>query len=267
MKNMDLYEKFRAVPDDAKKTIAGGHLKGMTDINPMLRIKQLTAAFGPCGIGWWTRNVRYTKETANPQTGEIPIFCELELWYKVDGQECGPVYGCGGNALMARQRDALYTNDEAYKMAYTDAISVACKSLGMCADVYWQNDRTKYTLEGELDQKPEPKPATQKPAAKPVAKQEPKPAASGFKTQDTVPPVEKKPVNSVQGYLTQEIAKVCQSFKTNNTGFMNMWKGLSEGGVPNIPAYGTPSINLTMDQAKALIEAIWANFEPAEASA
>ncbi|WP_254555280.1 hypothetical protein, partial [Salmonella enterica] len=29
-----------------------GRLKGMTDINPMWRIKALTEQFGPCGIGW-----------------------------------------------------------------------------------------------------------------------------------------------------------------------------------------------------------------------
>lgn len=35
-------------------------------------------------------------------------------------------------------------------MAYTDAISIACKALGMAADVYFEKDRTKYgTLEDE----------------------------------------------------------------------------------------------------------------------
>ena len=29
-------------------------------------------------------------------------------------------------------------------MALTDAISVACKALGMGADVYWEKDTTKY---------------------------------------------------------------------------------------------------------------------------
>lgn len=38
----------------------------------------------------------------------------------------------------------LHTSDECFKMAYTDAISVACKSLGVGADVYWDKDKTKY---------------------------------------------------------------------------------------------------------------------------
>lgn len=262
MENLELYERFRTVPDEAKRTIAGGHLKGMTDINPMLRIKQLTAAFGPMGMGWWTKNVHYTKETANPLTGEIPIFCELELWYKIDGQEYGPVYGCGGNMLIAQQRGAAYTNDEAYKMAYTDAISVACKNLGMCADVYWQSDRTKYTLDGELDAKQAPMPAKQKPLPQRAEAQAP----AAITTADQLPAEAQLPQanpNTVQGYLKIEFKKIRDRFKTDDKGTMAMWKGLSEMQIEGVPAFGTPSIKLTMEQAKALISAIWENFEPA----
>lgn len=35
MNNLELYDKFRQVPETAKKNINGGRLKGMTDINPM----------------------------------------------------------------------------------------------------------------------------------------------------------------------------------------------------------------------------------------
>lgn len=44
MKNLDLYEKVRSVPDSAKKTIKGGRTSGMTDINPMWRIKSLLSS-------------------------------------------------------------------------------------------------------------------------------------------------------------------------------------------------------------------------------
>ena len=46
--------------------------------------------------------------------------------------------------LVASETKGLYVNDECYKMALTDAISVACKALGMGADVYWNKDTTKY---------------------------------------------------------------------------------------------------------------------------
>ena len=35
MNNMELYELGRQVPDEAKKPITAGRLKGFTDINPM----------------------------------------------------------------------------------------------------------------------------------------------------------------------------------------------------------------------------------------
>lgn len=37
-----------------------------------------------------------------------------------------------------------YLDDDAYKKAYTDAISVAAKALGIGADVYFEKDVTKY---------------------------------------------------------------------------------------------------------------------------
>ena len=59
--------------------------------------------------------------------------------------------------LVANEKNGLYTSDECYKMALTDAISVACKALGFGADVYWGADRTKYTPQQE-PQKPQKPP-------------------------------------------------------------------------------------------------------------
>ena len=51
MDNLEIYNVAREVPKEAMKPISGGRLKGMTDINPMWRIKVLTELFGICGIG------------------------------------------------------------------------------------------------------------------------------------------------------------------------------------------------------------------------
>lgn len=37
-------------------------------------------------------------------------------------------------------------------MALTDALSVACKALGVAADVYWQSDKSKYTSDTQPEQ-------------------------------------------------------------------------------------------------------------------
>ena len=75
MDNMEIYNKARVVPNEAKKEITAGRLKGFTDINPMWRIKKLTEVFGPAGFGWWTQNVRYdfvpAEETKEPDAGVV----------------------------------------------------------------------------------------------------------------------------------------------------------------------------------------------------
>lgn len=142
MGNLDLYNKVREVPQEAQKTIGAGRLKGMTDINPMWRIKTLTEQFGACGVGWYTEVTKQWIEDC----GEEKVACvNINLYVKVDGEWSKPIFGTGGSKLSTSESKGVYVSDECYKMAYTDAISVACKSLGMGADVYWNKDRTKYS--------------------------------------------------------------------------------------------------------------------------
>ena len=161
MENLGIYESVRQVPQSAQREIQAGRLKGKTDINPMWRIKALTEQFGPCGIGW-----KYTitdKRLENGANNEVSAFVDIDLYIKVDGEWSDAIPGTGGSAFVASERNGLYTSDECFKMALTDAISVACKALGFGADVYWAKDATKYT----------PRPERQQPneaAGKPVCK-------------------------------------------------------------------------------------------------
>lgn len=141
MNNLELYERVRAVPDDAKKPINAGRLKGMTDINPMWRIKKLTEEFGPCGFGWYYETINKWIETAGD---ECCAFADIRLYVKIGDEWSKPIYGTGGSKLAAKERGGIYVSDECYKMATTDALSVACKQLGIGADVYFAADHTKY---------------------------------------------------------------------------------------------------------------------------
>ncbi len=142
MENMELYNAVRAVPPEAQKAIGGGRLKGMTDINPMWRIQALTERFGPCGMGW--KYVIRDKRLEPGANGEIAAFMDIDLFYRLEDTWSEPVPGTGGAAFAAREKSGLYTSDECFKMALTDAISVACKALGFGADVYWAAGRSKY---------------------------------------------------------------------------------------------------------------------------
>lgn len=145
---MDLYNRFRQVPEEAKKVIKGGRINGFTDINPMWRIKVLTEIFGPCGIGWW---YVITDKRLEVVGDEIRAFVDIELYYVLDGKTSHPVVGTGGASFATMESKGVFVSDECFKMALTDAISVAAKSLGVGADVYYEKDRDKYTATEDID--------------------------------------------------------------------------------------------------------------------
>lgn len=144
MGNLDLYDKVKKVPKEALKTIQGGRLKGFSDINAMWRIKTLTEHFGQAGIGWYYEVIE--QKIIEGTGGEIAAFTTIHLYTK--NQESDkwnmPIVGVGGSMFVSREKSGMYVNDECFKMALTDAISVACKALGMGADVYFEKDATKY---------------------------------------------------------------------------------------------------------------------------
>ena len=147
MENLEIYNKVREVPETAKKPITGGRLKGMTDINPMWRIKVLTEHFGVCGIGWYYEVVDKRIDTVEGAK-EMIATIQINLYVKIDGEWSKPIMGIGGSMVASMERNGLYVDDEVWKKAQTDALSVACKNLGIGADVYWNSDNDKYVDQG-----------------------------------------------------------------------------------------------------------------------
>ena len=155
MENMTIFNAVRSVPENAKKAIKGGRLQGMTDINPVWRLETLTKQFGACGIGWYYEIT--DKRLSEVSTGEIAAFVDISLYIKVDGEWSKPIQGTGGSKFIANEKSGPFVSDECYKMALTDAISVACKMLGIGADVYWEGGRdSKYG--SPADDKPQAPP-------------------------------------------------------------------------------------------------------------
>ena len=144
--NLETYEKLRNVPKEAQKQFSNGKFSG-TDINPMWRIKKMTEVFGMCGIGWYVEVVN--REMIKADNGEQSAFISVKLYIKDEksGEWSKPIYGEGGNSYEKVTRNGISVSDEAFKMAYTDAISNAAKMLGLGADIWFENDKTKYTEE------------------------------------------------------------------------------------------------------------------------
>lgn len=143
MDKMELFNQFKDTPDEAKKPINAGRLKGFTDINPMWRFKRLTEVFGAVGIGW--KFVITEKRIEAGANGEMAAFVDILLYYKHNGEWSEGIPGTGGSAFVAKESKGLYVSDECFKMALSDAIGTACKALGMSADIYFSKDRSKYT--------------------------------------------------------------------------------------------------------------------------
>ena len=148
MENLELYDKVREVPKEAQKTIQGGRLKGFTDINPMWRIKTLTENFGPCGVGWYF-DIKHEWIEVSDKTGEAIANVIIELYIKNGEEWSKPIVGVGGSRFISCEKNGIQVSDECFKMALTDAISVACKNLGFGANIYWKDGRTKYDADDQ----------------------------------------------------------------------------------------------------------------------
>lgn len=130
-------------PKSALKQIKGGRLSGMTDINPQWRYKAMHDVFGQCGSGWKYEIARiWSEDGAN---GQVFLFAHIHVYVKDGGEWSAPIPGIGGSMLLETQKGSLHHNDEAVKMAVTDALSVALKMLGVGSDIYMGRwDGSKY---------------------------------------------------------------------------------------------------------------------------
>ena len=144
-------ERYRSIaqpPPWALKKIGGGRLKGMTDIKPAWRIQAITEQYGLCGFGWKFEVVE--QRTEQGSEGQIFAFVDVLLYLRLDEKWSEPIPGAGGSMLVEMEKSGLHSNDEAFKMATTDALSSAMKLIGMASDVYaGQWDGSKYARNAE----------------------------------------------------------------------------------------------------------------------
>lgn len=144
MNNMEKWDAMKRPPATALKAIGAGRLKGKTDISPQWRLQVMTEQYGPCGIGWYYTVERFWTESG--ANGEVMAFAHVHLHTKTPEGWSAPIVGIGGAGLVQKESSGLYANDEGYKMATTDALSVAMKQLGVAADIYmglWDGSKYK----------------------------------------------------------------------------------------------------------------------------
>lgn len=204
--NLRFYNKGCEVPADALKSIQAGRLKGMSDVNPMWRMKRMTEIFGPVGFGWkytidrqWVEEyVTDTIESKTPYQPQVPAerdergkvikegiaekhetttrtrnyevkcFCNVSLYVRDPETKewSAAIPGNGGSAIVSKERGGAYVNDEGYKMALSDALSIAMKPLGIGGNIWYGpkangHNESKY----EAATRPESTQSAHRPAA------------------------------------------------------------------------------------------------------
>lgn len=146
------YNAVKTVPQSALKIIDFGKLKGKYDISPQWRWEILTEVYGMCGVGWYF-DIVDTKEVLVEATGETMLYVKVNLYIK-DGDEWSkPIPGYGGDFLIYKDKNGYHGNDEAFKMAVTDALGTAAKMIGVGADVYRGLQDTKINAAAEKEKK------------------------------------------------------------------------------------------------------------------
>lgn len=137
--NLALWEKLgKTDPAHTKGFKRGGGFSG-TAIKPMWSYKRMTEEFGPCGTGWGVGEPVF--QVVPGDNREVLVYCTVSIWY---GEDRKPVYGVGGDKIVTHiKANAQYNrperwenDDEAFKKAFTDAITNALKMIGVGADVH-----------------------------------------------------------------------------------------------------------------------------------
>lgn len=127
MSNTKLWDSvFKTDPAHTKGFQRTGGFKG-TAIKPLYLIHKATELWGPMGSKWGA-------ETAEYVIHKDMVFVKASLWYPQDGapHDRGTVEHWGGDVLVKSDKP----NDEAFKMAFTDAVGKCLVQLGFSADVH-----------------------------------------------------------------------------------------------------------------------------------
>lgn len=137
--NTALWDKLgKTDPAHTKGFTRSGGFKG-TAIKPMWSYRRMTEEFGPCGQGWGICKPSFDVVPVGEST---MVYCTVSVWYEKPDQL---VFGVGGDMVAGKRGNHSMVDDEAFKKAFTDAITNALKLIGVGADVHMgMFDDSKY---------------------------------------------------------------------------------------------------------------------------
>ncbi|MCO5159668.1 MAG: hypothetical protein M9939_00910 [Mesorhizobium sp.] len=146
----------RTDPAHTRAFSRSGGFKG-TAIKPIWSFRRMTEEFGPCGVGWGVGEPVFQ---VVPAGEEILVYCTAKVWFKHDDNHSQHIYGVGGDKVVGKNKYGLNTDDEAFKKAFTDAVTNALKLIGVGADVHmglFEDNKYVREMTDEFSDAPPPK--------------------------------------------------------------------------------------------------------------
>lgn len=156
----------RTDPKQTKAFTRGGGFKG-TAIKPIWSFRRMTEEFGPCGVGWGVGEPSF--QVVPGENREVLVYCTASIWYRSDDKEAR-VYGVGGDKVVThikaneqyKRPERWDSDDEAFKKAFTDAVTNALKLIGVGADVHmglFEDNKYVRDMADEFSEQPRKQPA------------------------------------------------------------------------------------------------------------
>lgn len=206
MNGLELWEKVEKTdPAHTKEYQGKGGFKG-TAIKPIYLIKKATELWGPMGHKWGAKVLSEVVHDGAPMmlNGQV---CGIEklhsvrivLWYTTD-EGVAQVESYGHTLMVGSNRNGFFTDDEAPKKSFTDAIGKALHYLGFSADIYFgEFDGSKYDKQKQ-EEKPVPEDLKEK-LTKSIAN-----ATEGKAIEDKIASLTEKDTNGAMEALKQIMA-------------------------------------------------------------
>lgn len=133
-------------PAATKSFKRGGGFSG-TAVKPIWILKRLTEQFGPAGVGWGVNEPTFQVVTGGDS--DVLVFCSVSAWH---GDRANVLWGVGGDKVAGKNKNGAFTDDEAFKKAFTDAVGNAFKTIGVAADIHLGLfDDDKYVTQAKAD--------------------------------------------------------------------------------------------------------------------
>lgn len=146
--NLNLWQQVEKTdPAFTKPFSRGGGFRG-TATNATYLARKATEMFGPMGIGWGVEilDEDIMQGAALDERGNHELIhkVRVKLWYMLADQR-GEVVQFGQTQFVGRNKNGLYTDEEAPKKSLTDAMSKCLSLLGFSADIHLgRYDDNKY---------------------------------------------------------------------------------------------------------------------------